>query len=891
MASTPDRRLANTTTGFGSAATVTRFEELRSEDALSPGAMVHGYELIRELGRGGMGVVWAARDVRLGRRVAIKFVLHAERAAAERFLVEARATAQCDHENIVVVHAADEHLGMPYMVLEFLEGQTLREVMQAQPRLPPSRVGELMLPVARALARAHERGIIHRDLKPENVFVTAAGAVKVLDFGIATALGSAADETMVGTLAYMSPEQMGLDTIDHRSDVWAVGVMMFELLAGHHPVDPPTQQALINNAADDAPMPSLGGDALAMIVDACLRKVKHQRIGSAAELADRLAALAPRRRIGADDNPYPGLTAFQERDADRFFGRTREIARMVARVRERPLIGVVGPSGAGKSSLVRAGLLPALASSGDPWIAITLRPGRYPLSALAGLAPGLDPALIAAQPGLLAAGLRERARQAGAHLLVFVDQFEELYTLVGDPAQRRAFTAALAGIADDASTPLRVIVSMRSDFVDRVAEDPRFADELARGMMFLTTPDPAGLREALVEPIEMVGYRFESPAIVDEMLAALQATPGALPLLQFAAARLWDARDRDRRLLTLASYRAIGGISGALATHADEVLAGMDQTARRTAQRIFRSLVTPERTRAIGELAELEQLGDTARRVLDQLIAARLLVVQQRGDTGGSTLEIVHESLIDRWPTLRRWLDADEEDAALLTQLSAAAKQWDQRGRPSGLLWQGEALEETLRWRRQRPRELSDRDRAFVDAATALSRRGARRRRTLSIAAFVVLGAIATGAIVGFLRVRSAEQVAEERQQFAEERTTAAVNALAKQKEAEDARARALGAATAAERAKEAAQSQAAATSASLATTSADLQTSREQLAADNDKLRRAARDDEEARLRAERATTEAVAARKQAEELVREKQAKIRALETEKKTLSTQLK
>src|SRR6185436_8512297 len=148
--------------------------------------------------------------------------LHASKTVAERFLVEARATAQCSHDNIVIVHEVDEIDGLPYMVLEHLDGQPLRELMRAG-RLPPGRTVELALPIARALARAHVMDIVHRDLKPENVFVTGAGQVKVLDFGIAKARGTEAPDlagssmrmldlrltregALVGTLPYMSPE-------------------------------------------------------------------------------------------------------------------------------------------------------------------------------------------------------------------------------------------------------------------------------------------------------------------------------------------------------------------------------------------------------------------------------------------------------------------------------------------------------------------------------------------------------------------------------------------------------------------------------------------------------------------------------------------------------------
>jgi serine/threonine protein kinase len=152
---------------------------------LGPGAVLEHYELIRQLGAGGMGMVFLARDTRLGRLVAIKFLLDHTGMAAERFLGEARATAQCRHENIVIIHAADEVDGAPYMVLEYIQGRTLRAAMAERAHDTAAVAIELMLPVARALACAHEMGLIHRDLKPENILLGDDGAVKVVDFGIA----------------------------------------------------------------------------------------------------------------------------------------------------------------------------------------------------------------------------------------------------------------------------------------------------------------------------------------------------------------------------------------------------------------------------------------------------------------------------------------------------------------------------------------------------------------------------------------------------------------------------------------------------------------------------------------------------------------------------------
>ena len=765
---------------------------------LGPGLRIEQYELIRELGRGGMGQVFLARDTRLGRRVAMKFLAANSPKFTERFLVEARATARCSHENIVVIHDVDEHLGLPYMVLEYIEGATLSTLM-TEKRLPAGRAIELIVPVIRALVRAHDANIIHRDLKPDNVIVTASGAIKVLDFGIAKLFSSPDDPTrrrrpptpgehtltnthagaIVGTLPYMSPEQLGTDEVDHRSDLWAVGIILYEMLAGKHPLEPVTQGRLFGAAAAvDEPMPSIAEDVpglpdrLERVVAKCLAKKKLERYTSAAELLADLEPLLPGRagrNLVADESPYPGLNAFQESDANRFFGRSQDIAAMVARLRDQALVGVVGPSGVGKSSFVRAGVAPALKASGDSWEVIIVRPGRYPLAALAGSLESLrdsrdsdpvigdDPAArLRAEPGVFGARLRARAKRKRTQILLFVDQHEELYTLVGDPAERRAFTACLASAADDASGPLRVLVSMRSDFLDRAAEDRHFVEELTRGLVFLQPPNRTGLEEALVQPLEMLGYNFE-PGIVDEMLSTLESTPGPLPLLQFTAAKLWETRDKTRRVLSRETYVAMGGVAGALATHADEVLGGFTAPDQKLVRSVFQRLVTPERTRAIVDASEMRDIAPDVDRLIGLLVAARLLVVHTRGEgEGAAAVELVHESLIKSWPKLRRWLDENQEDAAFIAQLRAAAKQWDQKGRVQGLLWRNEAMEEARLWRARYQYELPERERSYLAAVFALATRATRIRRRLVIGGFAFLLAVVGAGSVAFVRIRDA---------------------------------------------------------------------------------------------------------------------------------------
>ncbi|HEU4405637.1 MAG TPA: protein kinase [Polyangiaceae bacterium] len=795
------------------------------------GSTVKHYEILRPLGRGGMATVFLARDTRLGRLVAIKVLLKHSDEGAARFLAEARATARCKHENIVVLYEADEIDGQPYMVLEYLEGRTLRDWLAQRERpsafapfsfddatteqVPPALAVELMLPVVRALACAHASGIVHRDLKPANIFLTDAGPIKVLDFGIAKRLDASeisaitAGErrgaepealtrqgALLGTLPYMAPEQWRDEGVDPRTDLWAVGILLFRLVAGAHPLAPISVHRLAQVGSLTLPMPSVRDrrpdvGPLGAIIDRCLKKRRDERFGSADELLAALEPLLPGRRtleLGEGESPYAGLSAFQEGDAARFFGREGEVAGVLGRLRSQPLVAVSGPSGAGKSSLVRAGVVPALKRSGEGWQAFVLRPGRRPLAALADVlaqatagagegAPGGagDPEALAsalrARPGLLGARLRAHCRRQGPQhrLLLFVDQFEELYTLGADRAERAAFVACLEGAADDASSRLRVALAVRSDFLDRVAEDGPFIAELTRGLIFLRPMAREGLREALVRPLEAAGHRFESEAMVEGVLGALERTRSPLPLLQVAAATLWQARDRGRRLLTEQSYGRLGGVAGALSAHADAVLAGLSPPDQRLCRQVLVRLVTPERTRAVVGLADLRapaEDADALERVVRHLADARLLLLELGGEREGPTVELIHESLIDHWPRLARWLVESEHDVRFLARLRPAAQQWEASGRSEGLLWREGAAEEARawleRWRARRgagaPEALTETEERYLLAVVALCDRARRLRRRVTLGAIAALSAIAL--TVSVLAVGASRQAA-----------------------------------------------------------------------------------------------------------------------------------
>ncbi|WP_437288358.1 nSTAND1 domain-containing NTPase [Sorangium sp. So ce406] len=837
------------------------------------GDVIKHYEIIRKLGQGGMGVVYLARDTTLGRLVAIKFLLGYAGQNAERSLDEAQATARCRHENIVVIHEIDEIHGCPYLVLEYIKGRSLREWMAQGERpsasgspsapappgpRPAGVVIEIMIPVVRALVCAHDLGIVHRDLKPENVRVDDAGCVKVLDFGLAKRIdpsivpssasaraalaggaGRRRRSTLTGTPAYMAPEQLLGSDVDGRTDLWAVGILLHEMLTGEHPLCPFSLARLSEVVNLKLPMPSVSErhpelGALGALVDRCLKKRKAERIGSARELLAELEALVPGRRalrLDEDESPFPGLSAFQEADAARFFGRDREITAAAARLRGEQLLVIAGPSGAGKSSFVRAGVLPALKGAGDRWEAFVLRPGRRPLSALADVltqvaeaerasgatarsdATAGSPELLdhdelvatlRAQPGYLGARLRARCRREGAgrRILLFVDQFEELYTL-GAPEELAVFISCLEGAADDASSPLRVLLAVRSDFLERIAEDHGFIGDVTRGLWFLPPMGRAGLREALMTPLEAAGVRFETAEMVEHMLGTLEGTRSPLPLLQFTAAKLWERRDRARRLLTRDSYEQLGGVAGALSAHADAVLLAMSLREQRLARAVLLRLVTPERTRAVVSLGELREAaqggegsaGDAVAQVIQRLAGARLLLIEAGDEEiacarDRTKVELVHESLIDRWPRLGQWLAESERDAQFLARLRAAAQQWEASGEAAGLLWRDRAAEDARQWRERRRAEhgaafrvgLGDREERYMLAVVALHERARRLRRRLTAGVIAALCAVAL--VVSGLGVRASQQATRAGQQA----TRADEQATRAQAEAREAR-------------------------------------------------------------------------------------------------------
>jgi WD40 repeat protein/serine/threonine protein kinase len=449
-------------------------------------------------------------------------------------------------------------------------------------------------------------------------------------------------------------------------------------------------------------------------------------------------------RTGEDRPPYPGLAAFTAEDHGSYFGRERDVIDLVNRLRSQPIVAVVGPSGAGKSSFLAAGVTPALPAS---WIAITIRPGRDPIAMLESVSDRVDApyrdaprSATSSSPAELAGRLIAIARRRAVTLVLIVDQAEELFTQGATDDQRTAFAEAAVALA--ASPHARVVLGMRDDFLCRVDDLGPWRGTIGRSVQILGVPSRADLERIIIEPARVRGYELEDSALPKKMIDEVAGRTGTLSLLSFAAAELWERRDRHFKRITKAAYVEIGGVTGALVKHADGVVDTMTTTDRRLVRLAFRRLLTAEGARIVhdrGELVAALGGGTAATNIVERLLAARLLV--SRDEDAGERVEIVHEALTTTWPLLAKWRDEDASGSRLHEQLAAAARHWDERGRADGLVWRDDALDELRRWRGANDAGMTPVEDAFVKASEAAARRTRRRRLAMIGTAFVVLGA------------------------------------------------------------------------------------------------------------------------------------------------------
>ncbi len=281
----------------------------RKPGELEAGSLVDQYRIAREIGRGGMGVVYLAHDTILDREVALKVAWpgQTDPAGLNRVLGEARSAARLDHPSIVRIHSAGEHKGRPYVAMEFVPGMSLSRLLALRGTIPESQAIEIARQAAGALASAHGAGLVHRDVKPANIQLTPSGQVKVMDFGIAGPIGTDPEgkerDCFVGTPEYASPEQAGLQSLDGRSDIYSLGVVLFEMLTGRLPFEEDSHGASLRARRErEAPRasdfaPAVSKPATALLAKMLARDPRRRYRTALQAAADMEKILGPERPL------------------------------------------------------------------------------------------------------------------------------------------------------------------------------------------------------------------------------------------------------------------------------------------------------------------------------------------------------------------------------------------------------------------------------------------------------------------------------------------------------------------------------------------------------------------------------------------------------------------
>ncbi len=445
----------------------------------------------------------------------------------------------------------------------------------------------------------------------------------------------------------------------------------------------------------------------------------------------RLAApLSDHEELVSGVNPFNGLHAFTEGDADRFFGRDRFVEDLVCRIAAgNRLVALVGASGSGKSSVLLAGLVPAVRSGlvgeDHEWLIAEMVPGSRPFreteAAFAGAAldapDDLGDLLGDPEDGLLRASIR--LLDDSQRLLLVIDQFEELFTLGTPQTERDRFIRNLEVVLDDPSGRVVVALGLRADFYGHPLEYPTFAQMLADGIANVVPLTPDELESAAAQPAAHAGTTLERP-LLGRLLSDVSGQAGGLPLFQYALTELFDRR--DGAILTLDAYEDMGGVTGAIARRAEDLFLALDVDERDAVKQLFLRLVTivehgtwGRRRVSAGEITTISADLVPLQTVVERFASHRLLTLDRDPVSGSPAVEVAHEALLHQWPRLRRWIDAGQEDVLAHARLDIALREWEASGGQSDYLLSGQRLNDYEEWAAVSTLRLSSAEERFLE--------------------------------------------------------------------------------------------------------------------------------------------------------------------------------
>ena len=460
-------------------------------------------------------------------------------------------------------------------------------------------------------------------------------------------------------------------------------------------------------------------------------------------------------------NPYQGLSAFGEEDADFFFGQEKFVNNLWEVTHKQSLVAVVGPSGSGKSSVVYAGLIPKLRKEGN-WLIASFRPGKEPFLPLASaLVRQLEPEACETKQLREAVGLASNLqngiitlqqvvsrildRNSGKRFLLVADQFEELYTLCQVKEEQERFVNEL--LTTIVQENITLVLTLRADFYGYVLSYRPLRDALEEYTpQLLSSMKREELQAAIELPAQKLEVQLEAQ-LTQHILDDVGEEPGNLPLLEFALTRLWEKQ--INRELTHQAYEEIGGVKKAIANHAEQVYQQLSETEKNQAQRIFVQLVRPgEGTEDTRRMATRAEVGEDNWNLVSYLAGypARLVVTGRQEPE--DTVEVVHEALIREWGTLREWINANRQFRTWQERLKVALGEWKNSNHDSGALLRGVPLTVAEDWLRKRADEMTQEERDFIQVSVQerhRERQKKQRRRQLTIMGLSGFSVIALG--------------------------------------------------------------------------------------------------------------------------------------------------
>ena len=813
------------------------------------GRHIKGYELKECIGSGGFGVVYRGYQSTVVREVAIKIVrpdVATQPEFIRRFEIEAQPLTRLEHPHIVPVYDYWRDPSGAFLVMRFFRGGSLGRAIQSRP-YELEAAARIIDQIGSALSLAHRAGIIHRNVKPNNILLDEDGNSYLADFGIAQNLTNIQSnklqaDVVADWLDYISPEQARDEVVTPRTDIYSLGLVLYEMLTGSYPfheastierlyqqLNEPLPQILSLNphvsegvnaviqkatakdpalryedvtalAADFRDAARINGheifvtsvveqltireqEVLSLLVDGLsnhdiadrlvittgtvkwyitqiYRKLhvrgRVQAIVRARELeliVDRSGVTTgvtqPTGYLVEPDNPYKGLAAFEPVDSQDFFGREELIKTILRRMAETGpfsrLIVIIGPSGSGKSSLVKGGLIPALWCGGLPdsegWLITSVLPGSRPVDelevALTRFASGDVAGVLGDHLQRDSNGLLRAAQlilpEDGSELVVFVDQFEELFTMVSNEQMRHHFLDLLCAAVTNTRSRVRIVIALRADFYDRPLHYPEFGEMLRNRMETILPLSSSGLERAVVKPAHRVGVTYEE-GLVAQIVSEMHYQAGALPLLQYALTELFE--HREGRVLTHKAYVEMGGAQGALARRAEEAFISLGDAGQKLARDLFLRLVnlgegTEDTRRRVAqhELLVVTSQSDLMEEVIETLARYRLLTLDHDPASRQSTVEIAHEAILRHWERLRGWLGQSRNDVQLQRKLALISDEWERSGRDLSYLLRGARLEEYERWLQLDSLLLTPCEREFLDTSIAVRQRQAEQEQ------------------------------------------------------------------------------------------------------------------------------------------------------------------